>query len=106
MKDFLKTVSALNDETRVLLLKFLIAYNEACVCEIEASLNMLQSRLSRHLKILKDAGFLDSRREGTWIYYHVSPATPMHKDFLNEVAKLDIKVPEKKSACKVEESKV
>lgn len=99
MKEFLKAISALNDETRVVILKFLTIHKEACVCDIENSLNLLQSRLSRHLKILKDAGFLDSRREGVWIYYYVHPLTKMHELFLKEVENLAIEIPEKKSAC-------
>jgi len=57
MEVFLKSVAALNDETRVLILRFLDKYGETCVCDMQASFDMIQSRLSRHLKILKDAGF-------------------------------------------------
>ena len=51
MEVFLKSVSALNDETRVLILRFLDQYGETCVCDMQESLDMIQSRLSRHLKI-------------------------------------------------------
>jgi arsenate reductase len=71
MEVFLKSVSALSDETRVLLLRFIDTYGESCVCDLQASLSMIQSRLSRHLKILKEAGFLRVERKGTWAYYSI-----------------------------------
>ena len=64
MDIFLKTTSALNDETRVKLLKFININGKCCVCDLENSFDMIQSRLSRHLKILKEAGFLRVEREG------------------------------------------
>ena len=66
MDVFLKTVSALNDETRVLLLRFFDEHGDLCVCDLQESLGMIQSRLSRHLKILKEAGFLRVDLRGTW----------------------------------------
>lgn len=57
MDVFLETVSALNDETRIKLLAFLDAHGALCVCDLQESFGMLQSRLSRHLKILKEGGF-------------------------------------------------
>jgi len=65
MAIFLKSVSAINDETRVLILRFIDTKGKTCVCDLQASLEMIQSRLSRHLKILKDAGFLCVERKGT-----------------------------------------
>ena len=62
MEVFLKSVSALNDATRVLILRFLDFHGELCVCDLQNSLDMIQSRLSRHLKILKEAGFLRVER--------------------------------------------
>ncbi len=53
-----KTVGAINDETRIKILNFINMNGKVCVCDIENSFNMIQSRVSRHLKILKDAGFL------------------------------------------------
>ena len=58
MDTFLKSVGALNDETRIRLLKFITLNEKVCVCDLEKSFDMIQSRLSRHLKILKDV--LDS----------------------------------------------
>jgi ArsR family transcriptional regulator len=97
MDEFLKTVSALKDETRIKILKFLLMHNECCVCELEASFNMLQSRLSRHLKILKEAGFLNSKREGKKVLYSIRPpVTGLKKTALEEIEKMKINVPKLK----------
>ena len=94
MDIFLKTVSALNDETRVLLLRFLDEHGECCVCDLQDSLDMIQSRLSRHLKILKDAGFLRVTRKGTWAYYCIrSPLDRFRNEALQEIKHLDIQLP-------------
>jgi ArsR family transcriptional regulator, arsenate/arsenite/antimonite-responsive transcriptional repressor len=93
MKEFLKAISALNDENRVLILAFLLKHRSCCVCEIEASLGMMQSTLSRHLKILKDAGFLVITKQAARSYYDVSPHSQMHTNMLHEVGALGLKLP-------------
>ena len=94
MEIFLKSVSALNDETRVLLLRFIDEHKECCVCDLQNSLNMIQSRLSRHLKILKEAGFLRVDRKGTWAYYSIrSPLDRFRTEALKEIRHLDITLP-------------
>ncbi len=54
MTTFLQTIGALNDETRLTILRFIDINGAVCVCDIEASFGMIQSRISRHLKILKE----------------------------------------------------
>lgn len=94
MEIFLKTASALNDETRILLLRVIDKNGECCVCDLQTSLDMIQSRLSRHLKILKDAGFLKVSRKGTWAYYSIrSPLDRFRTEALEEIKHLDIKLP-------------
>jgi len=94
MEIFLKTVSALNDETRVLLLHFLNEYGECCVCDLQHSLNMIQSRLSRHLKILREAGFITVQRKGTWAYYSIrTPLDRFRLEAIQEIKHLDIVLP-------------
>ena len=44
---------------------------ERCVCELTGELGLAQSKLSFHLKVMKDAGLLESRQEGRWIYYRL-----------------------------------
>ena len=59
---------ALSDETRLDILNRLMS-GEQCVCELMDSMQAAQSRLSFHLKVLKDAGLIQDRPEGRWIYY-------------------------------------
>lgn len=94
MDIFLKTASALNDETRILILRFLDANGECCVCDLQNSLQMIQSRLSRHLKILKEAGFLKVVRKGTWAYYSIrSPLDKFRNEVIQEIKYLEIELP-------------
>ena len=62
---------ALSDETRLELLDRL-KDGEQCVCELMDAMKAAQSRLSFHLKVLKDAGLVEDRREGRWMYYRLS----------------------------------
>jgi ArsR family transcriptional regulator len=62
---------ALGDETRLRIVA-LLSHGELCVCHLEAALDLNQSTASRHLGILKAAGIVDSRREGTWVYYSIT----------------------------------
>jgi ArsR family transcriptional regulator len=62
---------ALSDETRLALLERL-KDGEQCVCELTDAMKAAQSRLSFHLKVLKDAGLVEDRREGRWMYYSLS----------------------------------
>ena len=63
---------ALSDETRLAALEMLRS-GEKCVCELQDQLDVAQSRLSFHLKVLRDAGLVDDRREGRWSYYSIIP---------------------------------
>jgi ArsR family transcriptional regulator len=51
---------------------FSIGYGEACVCHLEAMLNKRQAYISQHLMVMRDAGILDTRRDGKYIYYRVA----------------------------------
>lgn len=94
MDIFLKSVAALNDETRILLLRFLDQHGPLCVCDLQASLGMIQSRLSRHLKILKEAGFVRVDRKGTWAYYAIrSPLDRFRLEALEEIRHLGLILP-------------
>ncbi|MFQ6039954.1 MAG: ArsR/SmtB family transcription factor [Candidatus Poribacteria bacterium] len=68
MRELVKVFKALSDETRIRLLKLLFE-REVCVCELMQALNMTQSRVSRNLGILKDAGLVKDRRDGLWAFY-------------------------------------
>jgi ArsR family transcriptional regulator, arsenate/arsenite/antimonite-responsive transcriptional repressor len=64
---------ALSDETRLSIVEMLES-GERCVCELQDELDAAQSRLSFHLKVLKDAGLVSDRRDGRWSYYELSRA--------------------------------
>lgn len=65
---------ALSDETRLEIVERLIG-GERCVCELTDDLDAAQSRLSFHLKTLKDAGLVSDRRDGRWVYYTLNSGT-------------------------------
>src|SRR5918999_2004152 len=64
---------ALSDPTRLSIVERL-RFGERCVCELTDALDAAQSRLSFHLKVLKDAGLVTDRREGRWMYYTLNAA--------------------------------
>jgi len=105
LEDFIQTISAINDETRVKILKFIAMHGPLCVCDLENSFNMLQSRLSRHLKILKDSGYLSVKRVGKWGYYSIrTPIDRFRLQAIEEIKALPIELPELKrisSSCKI-----
>ena len=72
MRSLIRALKALSDETRVRMLKLLLDREELCVCEIMQALEISQSRASRNLGILKDAGFLKDRRDGQWVHYSIN----------------------------------
>ncbi|WP_428737913.1 ArsR/SmtB family transcription factor [Sulfurimonas sp.] len=103
MEIFLQTIGSINDETRIKILRFIDDNGEVCVCDIENSFDMIQSRISRHLKILKDGGFLKVRRDGRWAYYSIrSPIDQFRQNVLKEISCLDIEIPPLKKGCNIE----
>jgi ArsR family transcriptional regulator, arsenate/arsenite/antimonite-responsive transcriptional repressor len=64
--------AALSDETRLRIMG-LLTRGEWCVCDLQGELGAAQSRLSFHLKKLKEAGLVSDRREGRWAYYSLNP---------------------------------
>ena len=62
---------ALGDETRLRIVA-LLSHGELCVCHLEKALDLSQPNASRQLGILKAAGIVDSRRDGTWVYYSIA----------------------------------
>lgn len=63
---------ALSDETRLRIVQML-QEGERCVCELTGALGAAQSRLSFHLKTLREAGIVSDRRAGRWVYYSLIP---------------------------------
>jgi len=70
VRRFSRVFRALSDETRVRIVA-LLSHGELCVCHVENALALGQSTVSRHLGILKAAGLVDSRRDGSWVYYRL-----------------------------------
>ena len=71
MKKFTRVMKAVSDPTRVKILKML-QKRVMCVCEIQAALGTAQSTASKHLKILEDAGLVESHKDGLWVNYRLS----------------------------------
>jgi ArsR family transcriptional regulator, arsenate/arsenite/antimonite-responsive transcriptional repressor len=88
MHDLIKAAKALSDETRVRMLGILLE-RECCVCEVMQALNISQSRASRNLHALLEAGFLKLREDGLWVIYSVdSESMPEQcSALINAVAK-------------------
>jgi len=63
---------ALSDETRLEIIE-LLRKGERCVCELTDTLDAAQSRLSFHLRVLKDAGIVRDRKDGRWVHYELDP---------------------------------
>jgi ArsR family transcriptional regulator, arsenate/arsenite/antimonite-responsive transcriptional repressor len=63
----------LADATRRRILALLATHGELCVCELTAALDQIQPKVSRHLGVMKDAGLVIARREGTWMHYRLAP---------------------------------
>ncbi|MFO7965352.1 MAG: metalloregulator ArsR/SmtB family transcription factor [Desulfobacterales bacterium] len=74
MKPFIKVMKALSDENRVLIIK-LLQRKTMCVCEIQAALGLAQSTVSKHLKILADAGMVTHSKDGLWVNYRLADGT-------------------------------
>jgi ArsR family transcriptional regulator len=64
-----------------------LAGGERCVCDLTSDLELAQSKLSFHLKVLKEAGLISARQEGRWIYYRLEPAAlKALQDWLGQLA--------------------
>jgi ArsR family transcriptional regulator len=66
----------LSDQTRLRSLMLIQAEKEVCVCELTFALEESQPKISRHLALMRDAGIVTPRREGTWIHYRINPEMP------------------------------
>jgi ArsR family transcriptional regulator, arsenate/arsenite/antimonite-responsive transcriptional repressor len=71
MKSFVKVMKALSDPNRVKIIK-LLQQKFMCVCELQAALKLAQPTVSKHLKILEEAGLVDYRKEGLWVNYSLA----------------------------------
>jgi ArsR family transcriptional regulator, arsenate/arsenite/antimonite-responsive transcriptional repressor len=89
---------ALSDRTRLAIVQRLRA-GERCVCELTDALEAAQSRLSFHLKVLKDAGLVTDRREGRWMYYTLNLETLAEVGELADTLASSPSSAERRSGC-------
>lgn len=75
MNELLKATKALADPGRLKILK-LLEQRELCVCELRTALGLAQPTVSKHLKILEEAGFIGRRKEGLWVNFRLAAGTP------------------------------
>ena len=68
-----KAFKALSDPTRVAIVNRLSAAPEVCVCDLTAAFDLSQPTVSHHLKVLREAGLVESEGRGTWAYYKLVP---------------------------------
>lgn len=66
MDDFIRVMKALSDPNRIKVIK-LLQHRVMCVCELQAALDIAQPTVSKHLKILEDAGLVTSEKDGLWV---------------------------------------
>ena len=81
-------LKALADPVRLRLLSVVASHSggEACVCDLSVGIDVSQPTISHHLKVLRDAGFLESERRASWVYYWVVPETLRNLSSLMSVA--------------------
>jgi ArsR family transcriptional regulator len=74
--DLSRSFKALGDPVRLRLLSLIAARagGEVCVCELTDAFTVTGPTISHHLKVLREAGLIDSQRRGTWVYYWIVPA--------------------------------
>ena len=78
--DVAALTAALSDVNRLRILNLLLQASELCVCDIERVLGVPQTRVSRHLAILRNSGWVAARRSGRWMHYRLTADTPMKQD--------------------------
>jgi ArsR family transcriptional regulator len=71
--DLAARFKALADPTRVAIVNRLAAADEVCVCDLNSAFDLSQPTISHHLRILREAGLVESSRRGTWAYYRLVP---------------------------------
>ncbi len=71
MKEFLLIIKALSDENRLRALMGLVS-GELCLCQIIELLGLAPSTVSKHMSVLHQAGLVDTRKDGRWIYYRLT----------------------------------
>ncbi len=93
MSNAVQLFKALADGTRLRILN-LIGHREVCVCQIVEALGLGQSKVSRHLAHLRNAGLVNDRREGLWMYYSLAqPCGRLHEQVVEWLQRAKDEVP-------------
>ena len=71
MRRFIQVMKALADTNRIKILKML-QHKMMCVCELQAALDIAQPTVSKHLRVMEEAGLVDYRKDGLWVNYYLS----------------------------------
>lgn len=71
-KELIIVLKALSDENRIKIFRILKEQGERCACDLLEDLNIVQSTLSHHMKILVDSGLVDAKKSGKWMNYTIS----------------------------------
>ncbi|TYB39191.1 helix-turn-helix transcriptional regulator [Micromonospora sp. AP08] len=85
---------ALGDPVRLRLMSMIASVPEMCVCDLTPAFDLSGPTISHHLKVLREAGLVDSERRGTWVWYRVKPEA-----FRQLCALLDVAPPAAGSAA-------
>ncbi|MDQ2090341.1 ArsR/SmtB family transcription factor [Marimonas arenosa] len=86
----LSILAALAEPTRLGAVRLLADGGEHCVCELMAHLNATQSRMSRHMAVLRNAGLVRDRRDAQWVRYRLDPdLSPEIRAVLDAVLAVD-----------------
>ncbi|MEE9576619.1 MAG: metalloregulator ArsR/SmtB family transcription factor [Gemmatimonadota bacterium] len=85
---------ALSEDVRLQILALIVLHGELCVCEVERCLEISQSKASRHLRYLMNAGLLQDHRDGLWVYYKLAdPDSEADRQFMDSIQALLAGVP-------------
>lgn len=87
MQEILNILKILSDEIRLKIVYLLSQESELCVCELMEALKMSQSRISNHLRILRNTGIIEAKREGKWMFYCLK-RDKMDKAILNIIVNI------------------
>ncbi|MBN1970172.1 MAG: winged helix-turn-helix transcriptional regulator [Candidatus Delongbacteria bacterium] len=87
MNETLKLFKALSDQTRMRIYN-MVSVKEMCVCEITSILNLAFSTISTHLKILKEAGLIEEKKDGKWVNYKKTESQNPIIGKIDEIMKL------------------
>jgi ArsR family transcriptional regulator len=81
-----RLLQAIADPTRLAIVRQLSAGGATCACDFNACCDVAQPTVSHHLKVLREAGWVDTERRGTWIWYSLRPlAVDRFRELAGEV---------------------